>query len=222
MDRPDTDPSVLEEDLKNLRIINRYFGGVKALQEGVMRLASKVTAEAPLTILDLATGTGDQPIALVKRFRKLGRSVSIIAVDRNPVMLSIARGLASEFPEIEFEQYDLGALPFKESSFDIVTCSLAIHHLSNDDATKLLRKMYGLCRIGFVINDLSRSYLGAATAWLYTRLTTRNPMTLYDSMVSVLRAFTKEEMMGMAADAGIGKVGIVKRPMFRLVTVKEK
>ncbi len=82
--------------------------------------------------------------------------------------------------------------------------------------------MNRISRLGFVVNDLSRSYIGAATAWVYTRLTTTNPMTRYDSVASVLRAFRKDELIEMAGEAEVQPVRIFTAPLFRLVMVKEK
>ncbi len=222
MDRPEADPKILEDDLRNLRIINRYFGGLRALRKAVLPMAEKVKSGEKITILDLATGSGDQPVALVRAFRQIGGRLHITAVDRNEVMLETARKHAADMKEIDFERRDLMNLPYGNESFDIVTCSLAIHHFSHDDGVKLLREMNRISRLGFVVNDLSRSYIGAATAWLYTRLATRNPMTRYDSVISVLRAFTKDELTAMAVEAGVGRVKVYTAPLFRLLAVLEK
>jgi ubiquinone/menaquinone biosynthesis C-methylase UbiE len=220
MDQSDADPEVLRDDLRNLRIINRYFGGLSALRNAVVPMAVKM--KEAVTILDLATGSGDQPVSLAKVFRRWNQPARITAIDRNEVMLNAARQYASEFPEIRFEQGDILNLSVPAASFDIVTCSLAIHHLSRENAVKLLREMNRISRLGFVVNDLSRSRTGAATAWIYTRLTTLNPMTRYDSVISVLRAFTKKELAEMAAEAGVQPIRIFTAPLFRLVAVKEK
>ncbi len=222
MDRPEADPKILEDDLRNLRIINRYFGGLRALRNAVLPMAKGVTPGETITILDLATGSSDQPVALVRAFERIGRRVRVVAVDRNEAMLETARKISSGMKEIEFERRDIMNLPYQEGSFDIVTCSLAIHHFSHENGVKLLREMNRISRLGFVVNDLSRSYIGAATAWLYTRLTTRNPMTRYDSVISVLRAFTKDELTAMAVEAGIGRVKVYTAPLFRLLAVLEK
>jgi ubiquinone/menaquinone biosynthesis C-methylase UbiE len=222
MDRPQADPRILEDDLRNLRIINRYFGGLRALRNAVLPMAKGVKPGETITILDLATGSSDQPVALVRAFEHIGRLVHITAIDRNEVMLETARKFASGMKEIEFERRDLLNLSYQDASFDIVTCSLAIHHFSHEDGVKLLREMTRISRLGFVVNDLSRSYIGVATAWLYTRLTTRNPMTRYDSVISVLRAFTKYELTAMAVEAGVGRVKVYTAPLFRLLAVLEK
>jgi len=222
MDRPDADSEVLRDDLRNLRIINRYFGGLSALRKAVMPMITKGKTKETVTILDLATGSGDQPVSLAKAFRRQSQPAQITAIDRNEIMLNAAREYAADFPEIHFERGDILSVPYASASFDIVTCSLAIHHCSREDAVRLLGEMNRLSRRGFVVNDLSRSRTGAATAWIYTRLTTLNPMTRYDSVVSVLRAFTKKELTEMAAEAGVHPVKIFTAPLFRLVAVKEK
>ena len=222
MDRPEADPKMLEDDLRNLRIINRYFGGLRALQNAVLPMVRSVASEETISILDLATGSSDQPVALVEAFKSIGRRVRVVAVDRNEKMLEIARKIASGIEEIKFERGDLMNLPYQDESFDIVTCSLAIHHFSREDGVKLLREMNRISKLGFVVNDLSRSYIGAAAAWLYTRITTRNPMTRYDSVISVLRAFTKEELTSMAVEVGVVGIKVYTTPLFRLLAVLEK
>ena len=222
MDRPEADPAMLVDDLRNLRIINKYFGGLRALKNAVLPMAEFVEPGDTITILDLATGSADLPVALVRVLVNVGRRMRVVAVNRNEVMLETARKFASSIKEIEFERQDIMNLPYKDRSFDIVICSLAIHHFSREDGINLLREMNRIARIGFVVNDLSRSYIGAVTAWLYTRLTTRNPMTRYDSVISVLRAFTKDELTAMAVEAGVGNVRIYTAPLFRLLAVLEK
>jgi ubiquinone/menaquinone biosynthesis C-methylase UbiE len=108
------------------------------------------------------------------------------------------------------------------TSFDIVICSLAIHHFTRAGAVRLLQEMDRLSRIGFVVNDLSRSYLALASAWVYTRVTTTNIMTRADAIASLYAAFTEEELRGMATEAGVGPVEITRAPFFRLIVVKSK
>ncbi len=222
MDQPNADPKMLEDDLRNLRIINRYFGGLSALKNAVVPLVMKTKSGEAASILDLATGSGDQPVSLAKALRRAGKRVQITALDRNEFMLETARGYATGFDEIHFERGDILDLKYDARSFDVVTCSLAIHHLSRENGVKLLREMNRISRIGFVVNDLSRSYIGAGTAWVYTHLTTTNPMTRYDSVASVQRAFSKKELTEMADEAGVQPVNIFARPLFRLLAVKEK
>ena len=222
MDRPDANHAVLEDDLRNLRTINRHFGGLSALRNAALPLGLKKNSGDMITILDLATGSGDQPLSLVSAFLRAGRKVRITAVDRNEIMLQTARSYVGDMEEIQFERRDILDLPYADASFDLVTCSLAIHHFTRGEGIKILREMNRLSSVGFVVNDLSRSLSGAVSAWVYSRVTTRNPMTRYDSVLSVLRAYRKDELDAMASEAGIQPVRIFHAPLFRLVVVKEK
>ncbi|MBI3004746.1 MAG: methyltransferase domain-containing protein [Ignavibacteriales bacterium] len=219
IDREDNDPALLEQDLRNLRVINRYFGGLSAVKRPLLCLIRQVPREKTLEILDLATGSADHPIEIAKLARSLSRSVRIVAVDKNAQILEIARRQAEGFPEITTMQEDLLQLDFADKSFDIVLCSLALHHFSNQDAIAVLSEMKRLSRVGFIVNDLNRSWIGACTAWFYTHATTRNPLTLNDSYISVLRAFTPAELSHLAEKAGISDIEVSTKLFFRLLLV---
>jgi ubiquinone/menaquinone biosynthesis C-methylase UbiE len=219
MDAPHPDPTVLREDLRNLRIINRLFGGLRAVRIHAQRLLGSIEEDHTVEVLDLATGSADHPIALARLARRLGRRIHITAVDRNPVTLSIARERTKTFPEITVEEGNLLALQYPAKSFDIVLCSLALHHFSRTNGVRILKTMVSLSRTGLIINDLSRSWPAAWAAWTYAHLTTRNPMTLNDSYVSVLRAFTPSELLEIAREADAPNLRMYRHPMFRLVLV---
>jgi hypothetical protein len=72
------------------------------------------------------------------------------------------------------------------------------------------------------VNDLSRSYVALACAWLYTRVTTTNIMTRTDAIASLYAAFTGEELRRMATEAGVGPLEIARAPFFRLIAVSNK
>ena len=221
MDLPGIDDRLLQEDLRNLRLINRFFGGLSATRKHIARLFARVPAGREIRILDLASGSGDQPIALVRYARSVHRRVHITAVDRNPTMLGVSRELTAGFPEIRILEADITKLDGKTWDADIVLCSLALHHFSIPDAVRLLATMYRLSSVGFIVNDLNRNWIAAWSAWIYTHLTTRNPLTLNDSYASVLRAFTPSELRTMSEKAGLAHFHIHNEPMFRLVLVGE-
>jgi ubiquinone/menaquinone biosynthesis C-methylase UbiE len=72
--------------------------------------------------LDVATGTG----RLARRLVDLKHDV--VAVDRSESMLERAR---ASVPEARLVQTDLTRLPFADGSFDLVTCALALTHVSD-------------------------------------------------------------------------------------------
>lgn len=222
VDMPDADPVLLRGELRNLRIINRYLGGLAAVRKALLPMIRNTDPAHTLEILDLATGSGDQPAALARIFRGIERRVRITAVDNNDTILAEARAHAAGMDEIRFEHGDIRALAYPDRSFDVVLCSLAIHHFSLTDAIKLLGEMDRLSKVGFILNDLSRSYFALACAWLYTRSTTTNIMTRTDAIASIYAAFTKEELGSIVDEAGVGPLEIFRAPFFRLIGVKRK
>ncbi len=222
VDMKDADPALLRDELRNLRIINRRFGGISGVQRVLIPIARRLKTGQAITILDCATGSADQPVEIVRTFRRLGMQVCITAVDNNETVLADAREHAAGFGEIRFEHQDIRTMPYPDRSFDIVICTLALHHFSRADAVEILQNMKRISRIGFIMNDLSRSYPAMACAWIYTRTTTTNIMTKTDAIMSVAAAFTKAELAAMALEAGVDPFEITRAPLFRLTGVHVK
>lgn len=117
-------------------------------------LARVITLSAPepqWAALDIATGTGHTALALASHV------ASVIGVDLTPEMLAEAEQLRSAraITNVSFRIADAHALPFADSTFDLVTCRLAAHHFSN--ITQALGEMKRVLRAGgrLVINDRS-------------------------------------------------------------------
>jgi ubiquinone/menaquinone biosynthesis C-methylase UbiE len=216
IDRPDADPALLRDELKNLRIINRRFGGRAAVRKGLLELIPGLGPDRTVRLLDLGTGSGDQAVQAVALFRTLNRSCNLTAVDNNPVVLAEARALTGRYPEITVEEVDLRSLPYRDGQFDIALCSLTAHHFSDTEVCALIREMRRLARVGFVLIDLDRSYLALAAAWLYTHLTTTNIMTRTDAIASIRAAFTASELERLARESGILDPRVCSEPLFLL------
>jgi ubiquinone/menaquinone biosynthesis C-methylase UbiE len=175
-----------------------------------------------ISILDLGTGSADLPVYLIELGRRFKRRITLTAVDNHPRVLEVARNRTRQYPEIRIEAGNLLSLNYPPGSFDIVVCSLTLHHFSRENAIQIIHSMNLLCRTGYLVNDLERSRMAAWTTRIYTAVTTRNEMTLKDSYLSVMRAFTMKEMQGMACEAGLHDVKIVPQPFFRFLLVGKR
>lgn len=218
IENPSANVPMLRDELKSIRTINRLFGGYATIRRGVTMLLP-AARDREISVLDLGTGSADLPVYLTRLGRRLGRKIRITAVDNHPLVLEVARMRTKRFPEITVEAGNLLKPNYPNESFDIVTCSLTLHHFAEEDAIRILKSMNALCRIGFIVNDLNRNRIAAWTTKLYTFLTTSNPMTRRDSYLSVLRGFTPEEIHALANDAGLQQVQVETRPFFRFLLV---
>jgi SAM-dependent methyltransferase len=218
MDRPQPVSPELEEDLRSIRQLNRWFGSHRIIRHFVCRW---VKPGARMRIVDLATGSGDIPRLIVDRARKIGARVEIIALDRQSATLEIARKLSGDYSEISFVEADI--LEFNPpDGYDLVLCSLALHHFRNEDAVRVLRRCRELSRKFVLVSDLRRGWLGMIGVYLLTALIFRAAMTRYDARLSMARAFSFAELDDLARRGGWQKFGHQKFRFARQAISLEK
>ncbi|MDQ2655469.1 MAG: methyltransferase domain-containing protein [Chloroflexota bacterium] len=210
------DLAELADSLRDVRRVNQLFGGLRTVRTQLPRLLAATSPERPVTILDLATGSADIPINAVRWARQQGREVEITASDYSADILAIAARRVAGYPNIHVLQCDAREVPFADASFDIVLCSLALHHFAPPDAVRVLAEMDRVSRVGFIVNDLARSRPGYIGAWLVGRLATRNRITRHDAPLSALRAYTPGELRALLDRAGVADVEVRSSPWFRM------
>ena len=212
-------PSDLEESLSDISRLNRYFGGSWVTRSHLIRLLGEESGR-PVTILDVGSGGADIPIRLVRWARRRGRRFRLIAVDRDRQILDVARRRAQAYPEIAFVQADGLHLPVRSGGVDAAISSLTLHHLEPDVAPRLLGEMSRISKIGFVVNDLIRSRVAYVLVWVATRLFAWNRISRHDGPLSVLRAYTSDEVLALARRAGMSRIRIRRHPLcLRLAVV---
>lgn len=212
----------VRESLVDVRRVNTYLSGYRVLLHHIEPFLRGHTENRPFTILDLATGSADQPLAVVDLSRSIRIPIRVVAIDINAKMLRLALEETRACPEINLLQGDIFSVPFKDNSFDLVINSLSLHHFSEANAVKILQMAYRISRKGFIVNDLHRSRVAYAAIILLTRLFTRNRLTRYDAPVSVMNAFTPTEMREMALMAGIGTFAVHRHFPYRIALVAKK
>lgn len=90
------------------------------------RVAEYLPPQKNLKILDLATGTGDQALALLNSKASIE---SIIGIDLSVEMLALAKKKLGD--KTEFIRADAEKLPFAEKSFDAATFSFGIRNVND-------------------------------------------------------------------------------------------
>src|SRR2546423_4091250 len=210
MDRPQPVTVELENDLGNLRQLNRYFGSYRLIEHFLRKW---VRPGKQMRVLDLATGSGDIPRLIVDYARRVGGTVAVDAVDQQRSTLAIARELSAAYAEIEFIEANI--LSFEREPYDIVLCSLALHHFAEADAVALLRRCRELSREYVLVSDLRRGWLARWGVYLLTALFFREPMTRTDARLSAERAFSFAEFRSLGERAGWQNFGHAKFPFAR-------
>lgn len=219
MDRPGVDPADLSAALDHVAAVNRWLGGRRALL-GHMSWALDQAADTRIRrVIDVGTGSGDLPIAVDHWAHARALPLDITAVDLHPATLKVAARRTRRHPGIHLSRANGLRLPFADGTFDAALLSMTLHHMDGPALHEILAELGRVARGGRVlVGELERSvpgYLGArilaATVWR------RNPVTRHDGPLSVLRAFTADELRDLALRAGLRDPGVHRHPIFRLV-----
>lgn len=216
MDYPGQPRKLLEGDLRNLRILNRYLGGYRCAARDIGRLVRQHRLSS-FSLLDVGAGSADIAAGIVRWARSKGLQAKIVALEVEPVTAEIAAERVRHLSEITVVRGDAAAPPFAMGSFDFVLASQFMHHFSEEKNVELLRTWSLLARRAILVSDLVRHPLAYHAIRCFTRLWTRNIMTLTDAPRSVERSFTAAEWGELFRRAAIGKFQLVSVFPFRIL-----
>jgi len=215
MDGPDLAPAAHDAALAGLARINRWSAAEAALRRRVLALLAgprDARGASPPSLLDVACGAGDLPIALWLAARRAGLQLEVTALDRSPRAVAHGqaqagrRGAAVRF--LERDACDGRPLP----QADVVTCSLFLHHLEAEAAIALLAALGAAARRLLLVADLRRTLAGLLLAATVPRLLSRSPVVHADAPASARAAWSVAELAGLARRAGLA--GARVQPIF--------
>lgn len=210
----DTDSGTPEEiyaSLADLCRINRRFGGIRTTRKLVERVA-QYTARRDFSLLDVAAGSGDVAQGVRDQLGPRGINVNYTLLDS---ALSHVNGYR---PTVIA---DALTLPFHDDTFDLVSCSLFLHHLEPEQIAHFLSEALRVCRIAVLINDLRRSALHLTL--IYAGLPTfRSRLTRHDSIASVRRSYTPDELRSMLTATKAAVVELHRSYLFRMGVIAWK
>jgi len=184
---------MFRDTLDKLETINRLLGGNVVTINGVKKLLKDQPKDQPITIIDLGCGHGDILRDLAKFGRKKGYMLKLIGIDANPDAIDYANELSKEYPELTFEAIDIFSDVFKKLKYDVVLCTLFLHHFKDDELISFLQPTVQSAKIGVVVNDLHRHRI-AYFLFKIIGLFIKNKMVREDGLTSILRAFKKRDL----------------------------
>jgi hypothetical protein len=197
-------PVEIESSLRDLRRINRLFGGITTSEALLRRVASR-TKKKRLSVLEVGGAKGESAAELRRRFRVHGLELEYTIVDRNPSHLN------GNFPSLAGDALQL---PLRSDSVDVVICALLAHHLKPTEVEQFASEALRVARHALVINDLRRGYIHLGLIYAGMPLF-RSRLTRHDSAASVKRAYTPEELQGLLERSG-NAVEMSKHYLFRM------
>lgn len=194
MDDFDLQGEELEKTLNDLDNINKWLGGNKITLDGVKELLQGLPKEVTYSIADVGCGNG----AVLREIAKWGRSNSyklqLFGIDANEYAMDIGRKLSVEFPEIKFKSLNIFSETYKNERFDVVLCTLTLHHFKDAEIVQLMQLFIDQSRLGVVINDLQRSKIAYRLFQAFCFVFINNEIARKDGLISILRGFKKEDL----------------------------
>jgi len=184
---------LFRDTLDKLEIINRLLGGNKVTIKGLKELLKNKSKNKIITIVDLGCGHGDILRDIAKFGRKNNYTFRLIGIDANIAAIAYAKELSCEYTELSFKAIDIFSEDFKKQSYDIVLCTLFLHHFENNELISFLKMTIERATIGVVVNDLHRHKL-AYYLFKLIGFFIKNKMIREDGLTSILRAFKKKDL----------------------------
>jgi hypothetical protein len=210
----DTDSGTAAEitsSLGDLRRINRWFGGVSTTEEMVRRVAREIKVSS-LSLLEAAAGSGYVPETARERLQNQGLKLQVTLLDRALSHLNGSHRVVAG---------DALALPFRDATFDLVSSTLFVHHLSPEQLMQFVNEALRVCRVAVLINDLIRQPLHLSLVYAGLPLF-RSRLTRHDAPASVRQAYTPEEMRALLTQTSASRTEIHRHYLFRMGAVAWK
>ncbi|WP_245768147.1 methyltransferase domain-containing protein [Pedobacter insulae] len=192
MDNFEMEGDILRDALDKIAKINQLLGGNKITLEGVKSLLKKHQSQASISIVDIGCGNGDMLRTLAEYAKKHKLNFLLTGIDANSFTIQHAQKLSVNYPNIRYKCADI--FDKQTEAYDIVLCTLTLHHFKDEEITSLLANILPLTKVGIVINDLQRSaiayYLFKALCFSFKL----NDMSREDGLISILRGFKKDDL----------------------------
>jgi 2-polyprenyl-3-methyl-5-hydroxy-6-metoxy-1,4-benzoquinol methylase len=220
MDGPGLDAEAHHQALNGIARINRISSSAGILWPPIRdlcRTRRKAGDTRPVRVLDVATGGGDVPVGIWQRAKQKGLQLEVAGCDFSPLAIEHAKQTAKNAgADVSFFQLDLLNEPIP-TGYDVITCSLFLHHLNEVQALQVLGKMRDAAGSLALVNDLARGWRGWLAAYLGSRILSRSPVVHVDAPLSVEGAFTPEEALDLARRAGWNEAGVRRQFPFRFL-----
>jgi 2-polyprenyl-3-methyl-5-hydroxy-6-metoxy-1,4-benzoquinol methylase len=202
MDQPGLAADKHRHALRGLARVNQISRTAAILWPPIRALA-RHNAPRPTRLLDVASGGGDVVRTLERYALRAGLPLEVTGCDVSLFAVEYAQSESAQTgSQAKFVLCDAlsSELP---GEFDVVTCSLFVHHLEETEAINLLGKMQRAAGQLLLVSDLLRTVLGYQLAWWGSRILSRSSVVHVDGPMSVEGAFSMEELRRLADRAGL-------------------
>ncbi len=169
-----------------------------------------------LSILDLGAGDGWLGEAIETWAARRGWRWRVTNLDFNPAPLRLSRGARNVGGSAL-------ALPFEDSSFDVVIASQMTHHFNSDEeVVQHFGEAWRVAGKGIFLTDMKRSRFLYAMLWLTLPLLRINGTMRADGLLSVKKSWVVSDWRELARRAGIPEAKVTSYYDSRVILAARK
>ncbi|WP_293890259.1 methyltransferase domain-containing protein [Flavobacterium sp.] len=194
MDDFDMEGNILKDALDKIAKINQFLGGNKVTLEGVKKILKQHPVKDKITVVDIGCGNGDMLRLMADYLKKNNIKCDLVGIDANQFTVDYAKKKSVNYPNITYRCEDVFSNSFEKLEYDIVLCTLTLHHFKDEEIIDLLKVFKANAKMGIVINDLQRSGISYRLFQGLCFVLRLNDMSREDGLVSILRGFKKPEL----------------------------
>lgn len=192
----------LEQNLRELEVINNWLGGHKVVLDALDKLTANYKGQT-ITIADIGCGGGDTLRTIANWAQRKRINVQLTGIDANDFMVNYARQHCFNYSNITIAQHDVFSGAFTSQQYDLIVCSLFCHHFTDAQLVQLFRQLCRQARVAVIINDLHRHWFAYYSIKYITKLFPGSRLVQHDAPLSVWRAFKRPELEDLLAQADI-------------------
>lgn len=205
-------PEEATESLGDLRLVNRWFGGVSTTVY-LLRRAMRRSGLHSASVLEVAAGDGYSISRASERLKEEeSLHVEPVCLDRRGLKVHCCKQVVVG---------DALELSFPPASFDFVSCGLFVHHLAPSQVIDFVNGALQVARRAVLINDLRRSSLHLALVYAGIPMF-RSRASRFDSVASVRQAYTPEELQRLIERTDATSIDLRSKYLFRMGAIAWK
>jgi hypothetical protein len=193
LDRPDSEPRLVEQSYRFMHLVNRIGGGIRVVRRFLAEELASYPKGQTVRILDIGAADCDIPLVITQWARQHGHAVEFTCLDRDTKATDLAyETLArARCTTIQVAQADILAYE-PEAEFDYAVGSMTFHHFTDEQIDTLLTHLRGFVRRAVLINDLHRCLFNYVVCCILAL--PFDCRIRHDALLSICRGFRPAEL----------------------------
>lgn len=216
MDDPTLDPKILDAAVADINTCNRWLGGYVFTKNAVLEVIKKYP-QKKYRIMDLGCSDGAMLRYLADKLPEY--ELEFIGVDLSKSSIEQAQEKSRDYEGIRFRESDIFITPLEDLRCDILLVTLTLHHFSEEEIPKFLKRFKEMANKSIIINDLHRSPIAYGFFKLLSPIFIRNEISIHDGLISIASGFKRADFHRYARELNIKNDRLTWKWSFRYIWI---